>query len=341
MVACGLIRGSFVPEEQLQELRSLMRNRKQLVREQVKRTQRIQKSFEEANVKIDSVISDVLGVSGRRMIMAIIGGEQDPTKLAALADKRIKASQKELREALHGRVTDHHRFMLQHNLTQYDVLASWIEQIDQRVEAVIARMDALIPKTAIPKMAAPKKAKKAKRKKASSGTDRQATVFEQMIEHLCAVPGVDVVTAIMILAEIGLDMSRFPTSGHLVAWAGLCPGQNESAGKHKSSRMRKGAPWLKTVLVQCAWSAARTKNSYYQAQFNRLKAKRGPKKAVCAVAASMLTAIYHMLKDGVAHQDLGADHFSKRSPEKKARYLVAQLAKLGFHAELQPLAEAA
>jgi transposase len=136
-------------------------------------------------------------------------------------------------------------------------------------------------------------------------------------------------------------MSRFPTAGHLLAWAGLCPGQNESAGKRKSSRLRKGAPWLKTMLVQCAWAASRKKDSYYKAQFNRLRSKRGPKKAICAVAAAMLTAIYHMLKDGTFHQDLGADHFDRRSAEVKAKRLVAQLAKLGFHVELQPLPQAA
>ncbi len=145
----------------------------------------------------------------------------------------------------------------------------------------------------------------------------------------------------MILAEIGRDMSRFPTAGHLVVWAGLCPGQNESARKRKSSRLRKGAPWLKTVLVQCAWAASRKKDSYYKSQFSRLKSQRGPKKAICAVAASILTAIYHMLKDGVEHQDLGVGHFDRRSSEQKAKRLVAQRAKLGFHAELQPLAEAA
>ena len=145
----------------------------------------------------------------------------------------------------------------------------------------------------------------------------------------------------IILSEIGPDMSRFHTAGHLLAWAGLCPGQNESAGKRKSSRLRKGAPWLKTLLVQCAWAATRKKDSYYKAQFNRLRAKHGPKKAICAVAASMLTAIYHMLKNGTEHKDLGAAHFDRRATKIKANRLVAQLTKLGFKVELQPLPEAA
>jgi transposase len=315
LAACGLIRASFVPEEELQDLRSLTRNRKQLVREQVKRVQRIQKTLEEANIKLDSVISDILGVSGRRMIEAMIAGERNPGKLAALANRQIKASPKALYDALHGRLTDHHRFMLRFNLDQYDALACSIEEIDQHIDAVIAKMDEALPPA--------------------------RTAFRALVELLCTVPGVEVVAAIMILAEIGRDMSRFSTAGHLVAWAGLCPGQNESAGKRKSSRLRKGAPWLKTLLVQCAWAASRKKDSYYKTQFNRLKSQRGPKKAICAVAASILTAIYHMLKDGVEHQDLGVAHFDRRSDEQKTKRLVAQLAKLGFHAELQPLAEAA
>ncbi len=312
LVACGLIKASFVPEEEIQELRSLLRARKQLTREQTSHIQRIQKTLEEANIKLDSVISDILGVSGRRMIEAMIGGLRNPFKLAALADRRIKAQPKALYDALHGRLTDHHRFMLQLYLEQYDALAASITKIDQAVDAAIARMD----------------------EEVEAG---QAT-FRSLIILLCTMPGVGTLAATMILAEIGRDMSRFPTAGHLVAWAGLCPGQNESAGKRKSSRLRKGAPWLKTMLVQCAWAASRKKDSYYKAQFNRLRGKHGPKKAICAVAASMLTAIYHMLKDGTEHQDLGASHFDRRSTEIKAKHLVGQLAKLGFAVELKPLA---
>ncbi len=315
LVACGLIRSSFVPDEEIQNLRALTRTRKQLVREQVSHVQRIQKTLEEANIKLDSVISNIMGLSGRRMIEAMIAGERNPRKLAALASQRIKASPKALYDALHGRLTDHHRFMLRLHLGQYDAFASSIKEIDREADEAISRMD----------------------KEEASGRPP----FRVLIELLCTIPGVSALAAIVILAEIGCDMSRFATAGHLVAWAGLCPGQNESAGKRKSSRLRKGAPWLKTLLVQCAWAAARKKDSCYKAQFNRLKARRGPKKAVCAVAASLLTAIYHILKDGVEHRDLGEDHFNRRSTEDKARRLVAQLAKLGYHAELQPVAEAA
>jgi transposase len=315
LVACGLVKASFVPEQEIQELRSLLRARKQLTREQTSHIQRIQKTLEEANIKLDAVISDILGVSGRRIIQAMIGGVRSPLTLAELADRRIKASPKALYDALHGRLTDHHRFMLELYLGQHDVLAAAVAKIDRAVDALLARMD----------------------EEVAAG---QAT-FRSLIMLLCTIPGVSVLSATVILAEIGRDMSRFPTAGHLLAWAGLCPGQNESAGKRKSSRLRKGAPWLKTMLVQCAWAASRKKDSYYKAQFNRLRSKRGPKKAICAVAASMLTAIYHMLKDGTFHHDLGADHFDRRSAEVKAKRLVAQLTKLGFQVELQPLPQAA
>ena len=229
LVACGLIRPSFVPDERQQELRSLLRTRKQIGREQTRHVQRIQKTLEEANIKLDSVISDILGVSGRRMIEAMIEGVRNPRKLADLADRRVKASPKELYDALHGRLTEHHRFLLQLHLRRYDELDTAIQQIDRRIEAQLTRMDGEV----------------------EAG---QAT-FRPLIRQLSAIPGVSVLSAMAILAEIGLDMSRFPTAGHLVAWAGLCPGQNESAGKRKSSKLRKGSPWLKTMLVQCAWAA--------------------------------------------------------------------------------------
>ena len=315
LTAFGLIKASFVPEEAIQDLRSLMRARKQLVREQTRQVQWIQKTLEEANIKLNSVISDIMGVSGRRMIEAMIAGVRNPQKLAKLADRGIKASPKALYDALHGRLTDHHRFMLQLHLGQYDALRLSIAQIDAQADEAIARID----------------------KEAAAGRGS----FRDMIALLDAIPGIAILAATAILAEIGCDMSRFSTAGHLVSWAGLCPGQNESAGKRKSTRLRKGAPWLKTLLVQCAWAAARKKDSYYKAQFNRLKSRRGPKQAICAVAASMLTAIYHMLNNGVEHQDLGGGYFDRRPVEQKANRLVAQLAKLGFKAELQPLAKAA
>jgi len=315
LLACGLIKASFVPEEEIQDLRSLQRARKQLTREQTRHVQRIQKTLEEANIKLDSVITDIMGVSGRKMIEAMIEGVRNPAKLAALADRRLKASPKQLYDALHGRLTDHHRFMLRLYLGQYDALDASIIEIDKEVAAAIERMDGEV--------------------EAGKGH------FRSRIELLSTMPGVSALSATTILAETGTDMGRFPTARHFVAWAGLCPGQNESAGKRKSSRLRKGAPWLKTTLVQCAWAAVRKKDSYYKAQFNRLKARGGARKAICAVAASMLTAIYHMLNNGVEHRDLGADHFERRSADSRTKRLVAQLTNLGYEVTLQPTEKAA
>lgn len=315
LVACGLIQASFVPEPDIQELRSLMRARKQVVREQTRHVQRIQKILEEANIKLDSVITDLMGLTGRKMLEAMIAGVSDPGELAALAHRRIKASPQALYHALHGRLTDHHRFMLDLHLGQYDALTAVIGRIDHQVDAVIARMD--------------------------EAQQAGQAPFRALIRLLCTIPGVGVLAATTILAEIGRDMSRFPSAGHLLSWAGLCPGQNESAGKRKPTGLRKGAPWLKTLLVQSAWAATRKKDSYYRAQFHRLRGRRGPKKAICAVAASILTAIYHMLKNGTDHHDLGADFFDRRAPEQKTKHLVAQLTKLGFDVHLQPLVEAA
>jgi transposase len=306
LLACGLIKASFVPEEEIQELRSLMRTRKQLVREQTRHVQRLEKTLEEANIKLGAVISDLIGVSGRRMIEAMIAGERDPSRLAALAERTLKASPQALYDALHGRLREQHRFLLQLHLQQWDAIDATIRQIDRRVAEQIERMD-------------------------QEAADKQPP-FRELIPRLCAIPGVSRLSATAILAEIGRDMSRFSTAGHLIAWAGLCPGHNESAGKRKSARLRRGAPWLKTMLVPCAWAAKRAKHSYYSAQFHRLRSRRGPQKAICAVAASLLTAIYHMLKSGLPHRDLGADYFDRRSPQAKAKRLLTQLAKLGFAA---------
>jgi transposase len=315
LLACGLIQASFVPNEEVQELRALTRTRKQLVREQTRHVQRIDKTLAEANIKLSSVISDIMGASGRRMIQAMIDGVRQPNKLAELAGKQIKATPKELYDALHGRLTDHHRFLLALHLKQWDNIDETIRKLDLETDQKIGRMEAEMEGNGVP--------------------------FRALIGLLTTIPGVSAVAAPAILSEIGSDMSRFPTAGHLVAWAGLCPGQNESAGKRKSSRLRKGAPWLKTMLVQCAWAAKRTKDSYYRAQFFRLQARRGPQKAICAVAASILTAIYHILKDGTEHRDLGAVYFDRRPVEVKASRLVAHLKKLGFNVQLQPIAEAA
>jgi len=301
LVACGLIKASFVPEQEIQELRGLLRTRKQLVREKASHVQRLQKTLEEANIKLESVLSDVMGRSGRAMLQALIAGETDPAKLAALAHPKVRAPQARLREALRGRVKRHHRFLLDLHLQQIDALDAGIAAIDREVDAGLAS-------------------------------------FRDAVKQLSTIPGVSQLSAQVILSEIGIDMSRFATAAHLRSWAGLCPRNDESAGKRRSTRLRTGAPWLKATLVQCGWAAARTKATYLNAQFVRLRARRGPKKAVCAVAASILTAAYHMLKDGTFYQDLGATHFDRRRPDAQARRLIKRLADLGFSVQLKPAA---
>jgi transposase len=304
LMAHGLVRGSFVPDEQTQEMRNVLRMRKQFVRERASHIQRVQKTLEDANIKLDSVITDIVGLSGRRMIEALIAGETDPQTLAALAHWRIKASPGELEAALRGRVTEHHRFVLRLLLRHIDAIDAAIAAIDHEVEANIAP-------------------------------------FRIAIEILSTIPGVGKLGAEVIAAEIGLDMGRFPSEGHLISWAGLCPRNDESAGKRRSTRMRKGAPWLKTTLIQCAWAAVRTKESYLQAQFHRLRARRGAKKAIGAVAASILTAAYHMLKSGALYQDLGANHFDHRAKGKHVLRLISRLKNLGFAVQVTPIDAAA
>ena len=301
LLAHGLIRASFVPQAPTQDLRSLLRTRKQLVRERgqsaaltwASHVQRLQKTLEDANLKLGSVLTQIMGTSGRAIMEALIAGEADPDMLLTLVQRGVKAPPETLRAALSGRVTVRHRFLLRLHLRQFDTLDAAIAEIDAEV-------------------------------------DRDLDPFRQAVRLLRTIPGVSDLTAQVIVSEIGIDMSRFSTAGPLISWAGLCPRNDERAGKRRSTRLRKGAPWLKTALVQCAWAGARKKASYLQAQFQHLRHRRGPKKAICAVAASILTAAYHMLRDGTFYQDLGADHFRRATPEVQASRLARQIAKLGF-----------
>lgn len=300
LLAHGLLRASFVPDAATQDLRTLLRTRKQLVREKSRHAQRIHKTLETANIKLDAMLADVLGKSGRAMLDAMVAGESDPERLAALAHKGVKCPPERLREALRGRLNAPHRFLLATHLGLIDAIDAAIARMDQQVEASLAP-------------------------------------FRTAVELVSTVPGVKALSAQGIVCEIGTDMSRFPSAGHLLSWAGLCPRNDESAGKRRSTRLRKGAPWLKTLLVQCAWAAIRKKDSYLQAQYLRLKSRRGPQKAICAVAASILTAVYHMLKHGTLYHDLGPDHFHRRSKHSQIRRLLTRLQNLGYSVEITPM----
>ena len=293
LLAHGLVRASFVPPTAIQELRDLTRTRKQLVRELARHVQRLQKTLEDANIKIAGVISDILGASGRAFLDAIIAGETDPEQLAALARGRLRASREQIVEALRGRVREHHRFMLKLHLEQVSSL-----------EHAIAKSEARLGECLEP--------------------------FREDVKLLTTMPGISQTAAQVIASEMGLDMHRFSSADSLVSWAGMCPRSDESAGKRRSTRIRKGAPWLKTTLIQAAWAASRTKNTYLQTLFHRVKARRGAMKAIVAVAASMLRSAYYMLTRGTAYQDLGPNHFDSRTRVRTVNRLLKRLKDLGI-----------
>lgn len=298
LLAHGLIRGSFVPPAPIQALRDLTRTRRQLVHEMARHVLRLQKILEDANLKITHVMSDIVGSSGRAILAALIAGETDPERLADVTSGRLKASRATLVDALHGRVTAHHRFMLQLHLTQADAVQRAIDTIEARIG------EALGP-------------------------------FRSAVTLVTTMPGISETTARVLVAEIGTDMSRFPAVGHLISWAGLCPRLDESAGKRRSTRTRQSSPWLKPTLINAAWAATRKRDSYHHAQFLRIKTRRGAKKAVMAVANSMLTAAYFMLRDGVIYQDLGPEHFVGQDKQRLAKRLLQRLNDLGVVVEVK------
>jgi len=301
LLAHGLIRPSFVPPTPIQELRDLTRSRRQLVREIAQHNLRIQKTLEDANVKLSRVVTDVLGATGRAIIEALIQGESNPEALASLRRGSIKATREEMVDALRGRVRQHHRFLLQLHLKQIDALQQGVQALEQRIRELLEP-------------------------------------FRAQVVLLTSIPGVSQTVAHVILAEIGYDMDRFPTSGHLLSWVGLCPRNDESAGKRRSTRIRHGDTWLKTALVQAAWAASRTRKCGLRARYHRLRARRGPKKAVIAVAASILTSIYYMLKRGEPYCEAAITPRDAHSRERTVRRLTRHLADLGYRVELRPAA---
>ena len=296
--AHGLVRASFVPPQPVEELRQLTRTRKQLVREVSQHTNRIQKVLEDTNIKVGDVVSDILGTTGRAILRKLIAGVTDPESLADEARGALKRKRQQLTEALHGRVTEHHRFLLRLHLDTLESLEQRIAQIDERLAGTLHP-------------------------------------FSEAVERLQTIPGVSTITAHVIAAEIGLDMTRFPSHGHLLSWAGFCPRNDKSAGKTRSAALRKGAPWLKAVLVQAAWGATHKKDSYLRAQYLRLRARRGSKKAAVAVAASILTSVYYMLKRGETYQDLGHDYLQRHNLQKTINRHVRRLKDLGFAVHLE------
>ena len=293
LLACGLLKASFVPERPVRDLRDLTRQRVQLVRQKVQVANRIQKTLEDANIKLASVASDVLGKSGRDMLRAIVRGESDPVVLAELARQRLRAKIPQLQEALLGEVTAHHRFLLGMLLEQVEFLETQIARLGQRIAEVLP---------------AP---------------------FAEAVARLETIPGIDRRAAQNIVAEIGADLKPFKSVGHLASWVGICPGNHESAGKRRSGRTTKGNAWLRVTLVQCAWAASHTKDTYLAAQYKRLAARRGKKRALVAVGHTLLGIVYAVLKKRGTYQELGADYLDRQDREKLTARLLKRLEKLG------------
>jgi transposase len=289
----GLLKASFVPPPEQRDLRDMTRHRANFIRERATLVNRVQKLLEGANIKLAAVATDVMGVSGRAMLDGIANGQTDPTLLAQLARGRMREKIEDLERALCGRVKPHHRLILRQLLRQIDSLDASIEEMDQAIEAACAP-------------------------------------FREAVVRLDTIPGVAQATAELILSEVGQDMSRFPTAGHLAAWAGVAPGNHESAGKRLSGRVRQGNQALRKGLVTAAHAAAKTKNTYLAAQYHRLAGRRGKKRAIMAVAHSILVIAYHLIVRKEEYKELGGNYFDQRKPEATADRLMTRLRKLGY-----------
>jgi len=304
LLAHGLLRGSFVPPASVRELRELTRYRTALVRDRARTINRLQKVLEAANIKLASVVSDIQGVSARLMLEALVAGKRDTQQLASLAKGKLKEKQAQLVQALCCRLQPHQSFLIAEHLAQIDYLEGAIERLGQQIE------ERLRP-------------------------------FEQEIEWLDTIPGISRRTAEVLWAETGGDMSRFPSARHLAAWAGMCPGNNESAGKRRTGRTRKGSPWLRHCLVEAAHGAAHAKNKYLSSQYHRIAARRGKKKAQIAVGHSILVIAYHLLTRKEGYSDLGANYFDERDRQAVTKRCLNRLHKLGYRVTLEKLPMAA
>jgi transposase len=296
----GLLRGSYIPDRPQRELRELTRYRTALVREQARELNRLQKVLEGANVKLGAVASTMGGQSVRAMLEALVAGTTDPATLADLAQGRLRAKRATLQRALAGRVGAHQRFLLAEQLAHLEYLEEAIDHLNEELRT-------------------------------------RLRPFEAELARLDTVPGVARITAEVTLAELGTDMGRFPTDRHCASWSGLCPGQDESAGKRRSGKTRKGSPALRGALIQAAHAASRTKDTYLSVQYHRLSARRGKKRAAVAVAHTILTIMYHILRTGRSYEELGGNFFDERDRKRVARRQVARLERLGYRVTLEPV----
>jgi transposase len=338
----GLLRGSYIPSAPQRELRELTRYRTSLVEERARAVNRLQKTLEDTNLKLGDVATDIMGKSARAMLEALLAGQTDPAKLADLARGRLKAKRAQLEEALVGILKPHHRFMLTEHLSLIDTLDEAIirasQEIAQRLDPPPDPSRESVPQAAEQHVAEPSPAQSTDQ---SHAPDASSLTWTRAIVLLCTIPGISRRAAEGILAEIGIDMSRFPTSGHLASWAGMCPGNHESAGKRLSGRTTKGSPWLRKLLVEAAHAAAHTKHTYLSAQYHRLAARRGKKKAMIAVGHSILVIIYQLLDQQVSYEELGGNFFDERDRKATEKRLVKRLEQLGYQVELQEVTQVA
>jgi transposase len=335
----GLLKGSFIPPAPQRELRELTRYRVSLVEERARTVNRLQKTLEDTNLKLGDVVTAIMGKSARAILEALLDGQTDPALLADLARGRLKAKRAQLEEALVGTLKPHHSFMLTEHLALIDTLDEAITRADQEIEH---RLDPPPdPSTGTPAQDQPDLEIQTGTPDADQSETSPELTWKGAVILLDSIPGINQRAAEGILAEIGIDMSRFPTAGHLASWAGMCPGSNESAGKRLSGKTTKGSPWLRKLLVEAAHAAAHSKNTYLAALYHRIKARGGGKLAMIAVGHAILVAIYHMLDRNNRYQELGGNYFDEHDRQIVEKRLVRRLEKLGYQVSLEPAIQVA